>query len=208
MAMPVVVPEKTDRMMTGQDRRLFALFIEHFPFDSVSVDTKQVFINDKTGEQWKFLAKQMETFHKAQADVKSLVINCNVSPSIPSGLKVHAHRKHGKLTWDKAKFSDIKYLFLSEGQKGEKHLAGRLLHKELTGKPVMNACVLDWLLDHPDQIPDSWKGKAIFFWGTEYSDSDGRLCVRYLYWRGTEWISDYGWLKDGWGGRYPALLGK
>ncbi|MDO8633009.1 MAG: hypothetical protein Q7K38_00455, partial [Candidatus Wildermuthbacteria bacterium] len=78
--------------------------------------------------------------------------------------------------------------------------------KELAGKPVMNANVLDYLLKNPHLIPDEWKGKYLFFWGTVYRGSVGCLYVRYLCWRGVRWGWDCRWLGSGWDGRYPAAL--
>lgn len=31
---------------------------------------------------------------------------------------------------------------------------------------ALNACVMDYLYLHPDLIPDDWKDKKIYFWGT------------------------------------------
>jgi len=39
----------------------------------------------------------------------------------------------------------------------------------------MNANVLDYLLAHPELIPEDWKNKYVFFWGTIYRYSSGGL---------------------------------
>ena len=70
----------------------------------------------------------------------------------------------------------------------------------------MNANILDYLLAHPELIPEEWKGKYIFFWGTIYRLSDGRLCVRYLIWNGSEWDWSYDWLDDDFNSDSPAAL--
>lgn len=59
--------------------------------------------------------------------------------------------------------------------------------KELEDQPVLNANVLDFLREHPELIPDEWKGKFTFFWGTIYRHRDGDLYVRCLYWDGGRW---------------------
>ena len=82
--------------------------------------------------------------------------------------------------------------------------SGNKLRKELANKDVLNANVLDYLLAHPELIPEEWKGKLIFFWGTIYRDSDGRLYVRYLRWGGSRWNSGYGWLDNGFYSGNPA----
>ena len=51
----------------------------------------------------------------------------------------------------------------------------------------ISASVLDYLLANQELIPNEWKGKRIFFFGTIYrAMMNGEQCVRYLSW------SDYG----------------
>lgn len=71
---------------------------------------------------------------------------------------------------------------------------------------MLNANVLEYLLAHPDLIPEEWKGKAVFFWGTIYRDSDGGLYVRYLYWSGVRWSWVCNWLARDWIGHDPAAV--
>ncbi|HEY4477351.1 MAG TPA: hypothetical protein VJB56_01875 [Candidatus Paceibacterota bacterium] len=71
---------------------------------------------------------------------------------------------------------------------------------------MLNANVLDYLLAHPDFIPEWWKGKAVFFWGTIYRNSYGNLCVRYLCFYGDRWDWNYDWLGIDWNVSYPADL--
>lgn len=155
-------------------------------------------------------------FVKAVADFKlkvgtiatltALSINCDALPLIPDGFKIHQHVVGGVIEWDKEKYSNSNLLYLIEKQKTGT-VGGYELHARLAGLPVANACYLDWLMDHKDQIPESWKKLgAIFFWGTIYGGSDGNLCVRCLFWGGDEWLSLYGWLEGDWGDRLPALL--
>lgn len=65
---------------------------------------------------------------------------------------------------------------------------------------------MDFYLANPHLIPEEWKGKAVFFWGTIYRDADGHLCVRYLYWRGGGWDWGYRWLDYVWDGDGPAAV--
>ena len=118
------------------------------------------------------------------------LIDCDADPFIPDGWKIEEHKKSGLLKFDPLKIS----LYQSRKQKQES-VTGNSLKKTLVNKP-MNANVLDYLLTYPELIPDSWKpndwkGKHIFFWGTIYRHSDGRLCVRYLYWNSTRWGWSY-----------------
>lgn len=131
-------------------------------------------------------------------------IDLDADPFVPDGWKVEEHQKGGTFTWDPNQVE----LHLEEAQKRSPWMKGALLREALKGKRVMNANLLDWLLAHPDQIPESWKGKAIFFWGTIYRYSDDRLCVRCLVWDGSRWRWNYGWLGRGWFGNNPAVLRK
>ena len=144
----------------------------------------------------RFLAGQSELI------VKEHAIDCDAAPFVPDGWKVEEHQKGGSFIWDASKVE----LFLSESQKGGKTIEGNKLRKELAKKLVLNANVLDYLMKNPHLIPEEWKGKAVFFWGTVYRDSDGFLYVRYLYWSGVGWDwSDY-WLGDDWYDDNPAAL--
>lgn len=130
------------------------------------------------------------------------VIDCDANPYIPDGWKVKSHRKHGQLEWDPKNIQ----LWLAEGQKSGKHVEGNKLRKELEDQPVLNANALDYLLAHPELIPESWKDKSIFFWGTIYRCSDGDLCVRCLFWNGGSWHWDFRWLDDDFSSYNPAAV--
>ncbi len=140
---------------------------------------------------------------KGQAEIKIIerLIDCDSAPFIPNGWSVEEHKKSGFFKFDPAKIS----LYLSKKQK-KGSIGGHDLRKELSDKPVMNANILDYLLAHPELIPEEWKGKYIFFWGTIYRLSDGRLCVRYLIWNGSEWDWSYDWLDDDFNSGDPAAL--
>jgi len=73
---------------------------------------------------------------------------------------------------------------------------------------VYNANLLDYLLAHPELIPDSWKGKAVFFWGKIYRVSSGRLYVRYLFFHGhgERWSWSYHWLDYDFDSDSPAAV--
>ncbi|OGL66265.1 hypothetical protein A2856_03510 [Candidatus Uhrbacteria bacterium RIFCSPHIGHO2_01_FULL_63_20] len=65
-------------------------------------------------------------------------------------------------------------------QKGKVRRSGHEWLKALKGEPVLNACVLQYLLSRSDLIPDSWKLPsedggyfAIAFPGTVYYSDDG-----------------------------------
>lgn len=137
------------------------------------------------------------------SEIKPLefAIDCDATPVIPDGLTIEKHLKGGIIRWTK----DLVRLHLTKKQK-KGLIGGHELRKELEDEKVLNACVLDFLLKNPHLIPEEWKGKAVFFWGTIYRDAGGNLYVRCLYWRGSGWGWGYGWLDDGWDEGSPAAV--
>ena len=131
------------------------------------------------------------------------VIDCDANPMIPDGWSIEKHVKGGAFRFAK----DRVLLHLAKKQKSGTIL-GHDLRKELEKEPVLNACVLDYLLAHPHLIPEEWKGQAVFFWGTVYRYCDGSLCVRYLYWHGDGWDWHYYWLAYDWDSDNPAAVSR
>jgi len=140
---------------------------------------------------------------QAEVNIKKYVIDCDADPFLPSGWKgVEEHKKGGQLEWDPTKIS----LYLSKEQQNGELIGGHKLHEKLAKKPALNACVLDFLLANPELIPESWKDKYVYFWGTIYCSSGGGLYVRCLCWGDGRWDWDYRWLDRAWGGGIPAAL--
>jgi len=140
---------------------------------------------------------------KGQAEIKMLehLIDCDSVPFPSDGWSVEEHKKGGTFKFNPEKVS----LYLSKKQK-KGSIEGNDLRKELANRQTLNANVLDYLLAHPELIPEEWKGKNIFFWGTIYRDSDGSLYVRCLSWRGSKWGWDCYWLDCGFNSDCPAAL--
>jgi hypothetical protein len=136
------------------------------------------------------------------------VIDCDADPFVPEGLQVEEHQKGGSFTWD----PKMVRFYLSNLQQNGKCIRGEKLRAELRDKQVVNANVLDYLVGHPHLIPEEWKRdeesrtRCIFFWGTIYRYSDGRLSVRYLSWYGDRWYWRCTWLGYGWDVFDPAAL--
>lgn len=126
----------------------------------------------------KFL-KQFREVLAGYAEIKAVkhVINCDASPFVTGELEVFSHKKGGQLEWNPARISIY----------SDEIMEGNNLRKKLEDMPVLNDTVLDYLLAHKRIIPDSWKGKKVFFWGTIYRsisrlDNYGCLYVYYLFW--------------------------
>ena len=119
------------------------------------------------------------------------LINCDAPPFTPPNWSVEKHQLGGLLEFNSTKIS----FYQSDGQT-KKFIEGNELRQKLNGMSVLNANVLDYLIIHPELIPESWKNKRIYFWGTIYRDSDGDLHVRHLDWNGSEWGWHFKWLNN------------
>ena len=139
---------------------------------------------------------------QAKITLPQHLINCDENPCLPNGWKVEEHKQGGQLEWNHTRVK----LYLSKDQRPGKSIVGNKLRKELANQSVLNACVLDYLLANSTLIPEEWKGKLVFFWGTVYRDSYGGLCVRYLYWGDGSWRWGYRWLDRNFGDSDPAAI--
>ena len=139
---------------------------------------------------------------RSQIVVGKHVIDCDADPLVPNGWTVEKHVKGGQMEWDPARVR----LYLSESQWNNKAIRGNQLREELRGKLTYNANLLDYLLAHPELIPEEWKRRLVFFWGTIYCYPDSYLVVRYLYWSGGRWRWHFRWLDGGFGDFYHTAV--
>jgi len=130
------------------------------------------------------------------------VVDLDADPFVPDGWTVVEHAKGGQLEFDPAKV----VLYLDEEQQNGGVIVGNQLHEKLKGQSVYNAKLLDFYLTHPRLIPEDWKGKLVFFWGTIYRDSGGNLCVRCLIWDGDGWNWLCRWLGNDFYDLRPAVV--
>lgn len=128
-------------------------------------------------------------------------IDCDSAAFTPEGWKVEEHIRGGNIRFIASEIE----LYISLQQKN-KSIDGYKLRDELKDKNVLNANVLDYLLANPKAIPESWKDKAVFFWGTIYREPGGRRCVRCLYWCDGQWRWSHDRLVAGWGRNNPAAI--
>lgn len=139
---------------------------------------------------------------KAVISYQKNLVDMRAQPFVPGGWTVEQHIAGSEnFELDMSKLS----LYLSDKQKGG-YIEGVELRKELKGKLVMNANLLDYFLEHQDLIPKDWKGKNIFFWGTIYRNSNGNLCCRYLSWDGSKWDWGYNWFGLHFIASHPAMI--
>jgi len=124
---------------------------------------------------------------------------------------IEKHVGNGMLEFDPSRLQ----LYFSKNQKDGEGIVGSKLRKELERNkvPFLNACVLDYLLAHPEIIPEDWKvdengnSRWICFWGTIYRHPNRKLYVRCLCWNVGVWYWDYYCFGgDGWDVRVPAAM--
>jgi hypothetical protein len=158
-------------------------------------------LGSDNGDEWLVALKRFLRKEDAWS-VAPDFIDCDADPYIPDGWKVVQHRKDGKFAVVDSKKIQ---LYLADGQMNVKSIIGNKLHEALQDKAILNANVLDFLLKYRALIPEDWKGKKIFFWGTIYRCTGGGRCVRCLDWSSAPvWYSHY--LNDEWFSHYPAAL--
>ena len=127
----------------------------------------------------------------------SITVDGDLDPNVTSGLYLteeeSGHRKMGKITFEKNADGKL-YLngievirYYSPGQRGGKFIKGYDLRNELKGKRVLNAHIMDVLMENPQIIPDEWKTGSTYFWGTIFRNASGRLYVEFLYWSSDKW---------------------
>jgi hypothetical protein len=181
--------------------KFLAVIGENMP--EIQSDSMQGWIENPKALQ-KVLGEAFCPATKHHADVAQIehVIDGDAEPFVPNGWKVEEHKKDGRRKWDAAQVE----LYLSDPQKEGKTIVGDKLRAELSRKPVLNANVLDYLVKHPLLIPEEWEDKFVFFWGTIYRRSGGRLGVRCLYsdFNGWQWGSSR--LAAEWRDHHPAAL--
>lgn len=179
--------------------------------------TESFAIADLTGGQLNAMVKKLGGPDAAlrllrdELEVREVahIIDLDAPPLIPvDGWRMEEHRKGGQFKWDPNKVD----LWLSPNQQNGKTIEGHKLAKEWADRPVFNANLLVYLLNHSHLIPESWKQNAkgqtlyIFFPGTKYRGPDGDLSVLYLYWCEGLWQAHYGWLDNDWDGQYPVAV--
>jgi len=103
-------------------------------------------------------------------------------------------------------------LFRSSSQEGDRYIVGHELRKELEARGGnISAKVLDYLEEHPELWPESWKKDGdgstiyIYFWDDIFRNlANGNLYVRFGYWNEGRVVSDYRWLDNDWNRHDPA----
>lgn len=94
----------------------------------------------------------------------------------PSRFQLYLSQGQQGIVYQPKRFPDLQSFASSHELVGRK-MDGHVLLKDLEENkiPVLNACVLNYLLLHPELIPEDWKveRKNIVFWGTIFRAPSG-----------------------------------
>ncbi len=93
-------------------------------------------------------------------------------------------------------------------QNGEERVEGeeKLRRLKAAGYIRLDAKILQTLWGNKNLIPESWKGKHVYFDGTVLRSPNGLRYVLYLCWYGDEWRWLYYWLEGDWDGHDPSAV--
>lgn len=180
--------------------------------DLDSLDPEAIRVQERIIGDGQRAGRSFRKFLELGAEVSEIVvpehhiIDCRKA-SMPrewhdAGWKVEWHRNLGRQIFT----PDAMRLHLANEQMDNGVVLGDKLRRILESEPVLTDNWLDFLLQHPEYIPESCKGKAVFFWGTGYRYPDGGFYVRYLYSRERRWLWHYRWLDLDWGETNPAAV--
>jgi hypothetical protein len=191
---------KMKKVTPGQILGLATVLVNNVDWTKVDGSVIQDLITDPTGTGKK--GTEWLTKIDVQTIVDKDIVDLDIDPRTPEGWSIEEHKKGGQFKYDPTKVE----LYLDEDQKNGSNIEGNKLRKNLANQNVFNANLLDFLLKNPQLIPESWKGNAIFFWGTVYRDAVGNLCICCLYWDGLRWRWNYSCLDSRWGCGDPTAV--
>ena len=98
---------------------------------------------------------------------------------------------------------------LKESDNGRVQGEEKLRRLKDSGVIRLDAKVFQFFWDNKHFIPESWKGKVVYFDGTVLRSPSGSRCVLCLFWTGGAWDWYCLWLDRGWlAARPSAVLAK
>lgn len=123
--------------------------------------------------------------------VTEILVNANVNPQLPVGLKFGRHEQVGswtlKLTNGELYANGRKVEIIScTGPLGVM-LSVAEMKEKMAGRVVLNANFRDALDANSAFIPKSWDGKEVFFPATAFTTPSGDPCIPYMYKIGSMW---------------------
>jgi hypothetical protein len=130
-----------------------------------------------------------------------IIIDLDTTPFEPDGLYAVHHQPGGQFDFDPERIM----CFLDPQQREGSLIKGVDLLSKLKDHNCFNANMLDWYLANTQYIPEEFKGKMVYFWGTMYRQRDEEY-VRCLLWDDNKWRSSQSSPWNSWGPNAPALI--
>ncbi len=127
--------------------------------------------------------------------IKRHVINTNLEPYRDDEFFGIAKNKallkdNGLLKWDPEK------ILLYKTPSHSKRLSLSEQLKSISTKPLLNACVRDYLLKHTELLPQEWTSSILCFGGTIFRDRNNNMFLPTILCRGRKWKDVYFGLDD------------
>ena len=117
-------------------------------------------------------------------------IDSNVLPKIPRGFYLYFHEHLGVFSFERLR-KICAHIAVCQHTPGANGASGPTICSELTRiktRRLINATILDWLLDRPWCIHEYWKNfNAILFWGTTLIDTSSVPYVMGMRWENSSW---------------------
>lgn len=139
----------------------------------------------------------------------NIIIDSRTAPRIPIPEWIILEHKGKVINWNSKKIS----LFLLNKQKKDdvfirpEILIEKFSEEEKNFIPL-NASVLDYLLEHQNLIPKSWKKKSVMFWGTIYLAPNKQKMIRFMQFVESlnQFTDGWAWLESGFSKFEPAVV--
>lgn len=194
----------------GQFATVTSNIVKALPKALQRIDPKDAIKYSSQGERLELaLVKAFEMLYGGHVATipSNHFVDLSKFPFLPDGWELANHDSlrntrdgsicEGRLLLDTRKI----VLYRDRDQSSSPGIQGTLLKERLREKKNLNANVLEYLLKHPDLIPESWRldsrgqAQCIWFWGTSYRNSEGVPVVRGMVWRDNlAWVADHIWL--------------
>ena len=111
------------------------------------------------------------------------IVNCDAPPCLMSGVMIYHHKKMGMLNI----IPEMIKLYSYYGGDIHDSRVEEILLGEAKSSLLedfgLNANVVDYLYNNQQIIPESWKGKKIYFFNTVFKPREGSCYINYLEWQ-------------------------
>src|SRR5258708_3502622 len=141
------------------------------------------------------------------------IVRLDRMPRVPKGWRVVEHRSHVgsaaiRSDGDALYVEDRRVVvYRSPHQLTDGRVVAGLLRREVRNKPVLNAILVEYLIERPELIPLDWARDPpvyVFFWGTKYRAPDSVIRIPLLCYPKMGSRSEPSWVA-GYGYYHPSI---